>query len=63
MSGELAAGSEKEMKPQQKHRPNWDSGFFMERTNVERVKVPRLDPGRLPRFRKRPFDIQKALLA
>jgi hypothetical protein len=51
------------MSAKRKHKPNWDSGFFMERTDVERVKVPRLDPGRLPRFRKRPFDIRAALRA
>jgi hypothetical protein len=57
----MEKGSEEKMKPAKKHRPNWDSGFFMERTDTERVKVPRLEPGKLPRFKKRPFDIQAAL--
>src|SRR5215831_10348442 len=53
----------KKMKPARKHRPNWDSGFFMERTDPERVKASRREGGKLPRFKRRPFDIQAALRA
>jgi hypothetical protein len=41
---------------------NWDSGFFMERTDPKRVKASRLEGGKLPRFKRRPFD-QAALRA
>jgi hypothetical protein len=40
------------MKAQRKHRPGWDDGFFMARTDPERVPKPRLKASKfeLPKF-------------
>jgi hypothetical protein len=49
------------MKPARKHRPNWDDASYLMRTDPEREEKPRLEGGKLPRFKKQPFDIQAAL--
>ena len=44
----VVEGSEGQMKPQRKHRPNWDDASYLMRTDPEREKKPRIEAGKLP---------------
>lgn len=36
----------------------WDEGFYLARSDPERVRARPIEPDKLPRFKKQPFDFE-----